>query len=449
MSDPEIKNVQNDDNALPVSTAGNSEPSIGVMERRGMDRLFLDYYGLFEQPFGVTPDPRFLYLGAKHRQALDVLNFGTELNRGFLTLIAKPGMGKTSLLFHYLNGLRNKARTVFLFQTDGDATQLMRYLLADLGLGANGMDLPDMRALLSQVLMNESEAGRRFVLVIDEAQNLGEKVLESVRLLSNFETPWMKLMHIVLAGQPQLAEHLAMPSMAQLRQRVSFAVRIEPFNREEVDLYIDHRLGIAGYKGATVFTAGARALLAERSEGIPRNINNICFCAMSYAWAMKLKTVDRQMMIDVLADLDPGATIEKRAPAPAPHLPEEPKPAVSQIPFPSRPSVVSSTTLLKDRPSRSWLPKTLVVGLVFFGLSWFGLQHNIDKSIGATIRAFSGAISNSLAPTPEQVSPNPPPAPNNWWKTGQRRELNNKDARTRRPAGADPSFSPSSGGGHD
>ena len=115
-----------------------------------------------------------------------------------------------------------------------------------------------MRAVLSQVLMGEMEAGRRFVLVIDEAQNLDEKVLESIRLLSNFETPWMKLMHIVLAGQPQLDERLAQPSMTQLRQRVSFAIRIEPFTREEVDLYIDHRLWIAGYKGSPLFSIGAR-----------------------------------------------------------------------------------------------------------------------------------------------------------------------------------------------
>ena len=230
MNEPEIRNIASDETALPARPGGNSERSMGVVERRGVDRLFLEYYGLNEQPFGVTPDLRFLYLGAKHRQALDVLNYGTELNRGFLTLIAKPGMGKTSLLFHYLEGLRDKARTAFLFQTDGDSTELMRYLLADLGLDGKGMDLPEMRAVLSQVLMGEMEAGRRFVLVIDEAQNLDEKVLESIRLLSNFETPWMKLMQIVLAGQPQLDERLAKPSMAQLRQRVSFAIRIEPLH---------------------------------------------------------------------------------------------------------------------------------------------------------------------------------------------------------------------------
>ena len=401
MNEPDIRIEANDDKAAPARPGGNSERSIGVVERRGVDRLFLEYYGLIEQPFGVTPDLRFLYLGAKHRQALDVLNYGTELNRGFLTLIAKPGMGKTSLLFHYLEGLRGKARTVFLFQTDANSTELMRYLLADLGIDGKGMDLPEMRAVLSQVLMGEMEAGRRFVLVIDEAQNLDEKVLESIRLLSNFETPWMKLMQIVLAGQTQLDERLAQPSMAQLRQRVSFAIRIEPFTREEVDLYIDHRLWVAGYKGSPLFSVGARTLIAERSEGIPRVINNMCFCAMSYAWAMKRKTIDRDTMSDVLVDLDPGSPIEKvEKEVLPPKLQEEPKPSVSQTPQP-----VGLT--LEPPPARGWLSKSVVVCLVLIVLGWFGLQPNIEKWIGSSANDISTAVRSFLAPTSAAVSPDP------------------------------------------
>src|ERR1700674_3138112 len=282
------------------------------------EQRFLEHFGLSEQPFGVTPDPRFLYLGSKHRQALAALTYGTESNRGFLTLIAQPGMGKTSLLFRYLEGLRNKARTVFLFQTDGDSRDLMFYVLADLGLDGTGKDLPEMHAMLNQVLTKEMRAGRRFVLVIDEAQNLTEKVLESVRLLSNFETPWMKLMQIVLAGQPQLADRLAKPSMAQLKQRISFTIRIEPLISKEVTAYVDHRLWVAGYKGSSLFSIGARTLLAEHSEGIPRNINNMCFSAMSLGWATKQKTIDREMMRDILAEMNPGSVKAKTDIAPKP-----------------------------------------------------------------------------------------------------------------------------------
>src|ERR1700737_2050308 len=270
MNEPRIRVTGIGEGGTPAPLGEGNE------DVQSAEQMFLEHYGLSEQPFGVTPDPRFLYLGPKHRQALAALNYGTESSRGFLTLIAHPGMAKTSLLFNYLEGLRNKARAVFLFQTYGDSRDLMSYMLSDLGLDGTGKDLPEMPSILNQVLTEEMRSGRRFVLVIDEAQNLTERVLESGRLLSNFQTPWMKLMQVVLAGQPQLAQRLANPSMAQLKQRISFAIRIEPLTGEEVAAYVDHRLWVAGYKGTSLFSIGARALLAEHSQGIPRIINNMC-----------------------------------------------------------------------------------------------------------------------------------------------------------------------------
>jgi general secretion pathway protein A len=361
--------------------------------------MFFEYYGVIEEPFGVTPDPRFLYLGSKHRQALAALDYGTETNRGFLTLIAKPGMGKTSLLYHYLESIRNKARTAFLFQTDGDSRDLMRYLLADLGLDGTGKDLPAMRSMLDQVLMEEMRAGRRLVLVIDEAQNLDEMALESIRLLSNFETPWAKLMHIVMAGQPQLAERLARPSMAQLRQRISFFIRIEPFTREEVDAYIDHRLRVAGYKGPPLFTADARELIAERSQGTPRVINNICFCALSLGWALKRATIDRDLIESVLADLDLGpqngeaAVISKSL--------KEPIHNASQVLRPVEP-------VEKNSPGRGWLPRVLADGAVLIALGWSVVYHSTAKT-----RASTRSL-NALMPAPvsaDTLGPAVPDAP--------------------------------------
>jgi general secretion pathway protein A len=260
--------------------------------------MLLDYYKLAEPAFGDTPDTRFLYLGAKHREALASLVYGTESNRGFLALIAKPGMGKTSLLYQYLEGMRSTARTAFVFQTDCDSREFLRHILLDLEVDASGKDLPAMHDLLNRLLMQEMRRGRRFILVIDEAQNLEERVLESVRLLSNFETPWAKLMQIVLAGQPQLAKKLARPSLLQLRQRLSMVIRIEPFTFEETRAYIHHRLAAAGYHGQSLFTVGARRLIAEQSGGIPRNINNICFNAMSLGYALEQKTIDENIVLE-------------------------------------------------------------------------------------------------------------------------------------------------------
>jgi type II secretory pathway predicted ATPase ExeA len=398
MNELNIQITAQGETGMPAGPVGNPDQPWAEAAGRGVDQMFLDYYGLNEQPFGVTPDLRFLYLGAQHRQALDVLNYGTELNRGFLTLIAQPGMGKTSLLFQYLEGLRDKARTVFLFQTDGDATELMRYLLAELGLDGKGMDLPEMRGVLGQVLTAEMQAGRRFVLVIDEAQNLSLNVLESIRLLSNFETPWMKLMHIVLAGQPQLADRLAEPSMIQLRQRISFAIRIEPFTREQVDRYIDHRLWVAGYNGLPLFSVGARALLAERSGGVPRIINNLCFCAMSYAWAMKRKTVDRATISGVLADLEAGSP--KKKGLRATKLPQEAARSLSQI---SR----RVALWLQSPPARGEFSKIVAVCAVLFAACWFVLQPRVERWIVTSFHGGSASASSALAPPSAPRTGNP------------------------------------------
>jgi len=273
--------------------------------------MIRNYFKLAEEPFGVTPDPRFLYFGSQHREALASLSYGTESNRGFLALIAKPGMGKTSLLYRYLESLRGTARTAFVFRTDCDSREFIRHVLLDFGIDAAGKDLPAMHEALNQFLLEEMRAGRRSVLVIDEAQNLDEDVLESVRLLSNFETPRTKLMQIVIAGQPGLAEKLSRPSMAQLRQRISLVIRVAPLKRDEINAYIDHRLSIAGCEDVALFTAGARDLIAKHSEGIPRKINNICFNTMSLACALRRKTVDRATVLEVLADLDLDSLIEK------------------------------------------------------------------------------------------------------------------------------------------
>jgi general secretion pathway protein A len=267
--------------------------------------MFLEYFHLKEQPFGVTPDPRFLCLGPSHREAMASLLYGIHSGRGFMALIAEPGMGKTTLLFELLRSLGSSAKTVFLFQTQTSPDDFLRSILSDLGIEHRGANLVEMQSRLNEVMLKEAAAGRRVVVAIDEAQNLQEPVLELLRMLSNFETPREKLMQIILTGQPQLATKLSSPSLVQLRQRISIFGRLQPLTAPEINSYIDHRLRVAGYQSRTsLFTDRAKAMIVRYSRGIPRDINNICFNALSLACALKQKSIDMDVIEEVLHDLD-------------------------------------------------------------------------------------------------------------------------------------------------
>jgi general secretion pathway protein A len=273
--------------------------------------MFLDFYRLREQPFGVGPDPRYLYFSPGHREALASLFYGIETGRGFLALIAEPGMGKTSLLFQLLERLKGSIRSGFLFQTQCDSRELLRYLLQALGVDSQETDLVQLHSRLNQFLLAEATAGRRVVIFIDEAQNLSDSALETVRLLSNFEATDRKLFQIVLAGQPELARRLKNPHLAQLSQRIAVLAGLKPLPVSETLQYIHHRLEIAGYDGPEVFSPGSVALIAKASQGIPRNINNICFNAMSLACAMGSKRIGVEIVREALNDLSLDCLVEK------------------------------------------------------------------------------------------------------------------------------------------
>jgi len=281
--------------------------------------MLLEHFKLAVQPFGVTPDARFLYLSQTHREALASLFYGIEAGRGFTALIAVPGMGKTTLMFQLLGLLMGNAKTAFLFQTLCGPEQFLRALLVDLGIDDGDGDPVRMHAKLNAYLLEESKKGRQVVAVIDEAQNLDERVLELVRMLSNFETPGKKLMHLVLSGQPQLAERLSSEQLTQLRQRISIVARLAPFNTNETREYIEHRLRVAGAptdQAKAIFSNEACALIAQQSGGIPRNINNLCFNAMSLACALNRRQVEASMVREAISDLDLATIPKLQAPPP-------------------------------------------------------------------------------------------------------------------------------------
>jgi type II secretory pathway predicted ATPase ExeA len=337
--------------------------------------MFLDFYQLREQPFGVTPDPRYLYLGPGHREALASLFYGIETNRGFLSLVAEPGMGKTTLLFQLLQRWRDRVHSAFLFQTQCDSREFIRYLMNDLGLKSDGDDFVRMHSELNEFLFRESLAGRSVVIFIDEAQNLTDNVLETVRLLSDFESAEKKLLQIVLAGQPELAQRLSRPGMVQLRQRITIQARLDALPAPEVVRYISHRLQVAGYQGTELFTPGALGLIADRSRGIPRLINNLCFGALSLGCALQQRQITSEVVRQAALDL----SLEAHGPkTPVPH-----QQAAPRVTPGLRPPLQSFYSWITDKLSRQRVLQTLVLSLVCAScVIYFGV-----RSVAGTFRA--------------------------------------------------------------
>lgn len=358
--------------------------------------MFLDFYGLGEQPFGVTPDPRYLYLGASHREALASLFYGIKMGRGILALVAQPGMGKTSILFRFLDHLRPSARTAFLFQTQCDSVGLLRYMLADLGIDALGQDFVAMHEQLNELLIREAAAGRKVVLVIDEAQNLENHVLETARLLSDFETPREKLLQIVLVGQPQLAEKLQQAELAQLRQRIGIVGHLEPFNSLEVVHYIEHRLRVAGYTGDRLFRPLAAEEIARCSRGIPRNINNLCFNALSLGCAYHRKQIDVDLVHEAKSDLDFGPLAHQRPRSSLPVVRPTPRKPVAVIPGPR--TRVPAFPLSEPRHRAGHVAVATLV-LVLALLTSFFYRGDLKTAAAHTRKTLAAAVA-SLASHP-------------------------------------------------
>src|SRR5579863_1034834 len=278
---------------------------------------FLAFYGLIESPFEVTPDPAYLYLSQFHQDALFSILQGVQNFRGFMALVAEPGLGKTTLLNKLNEELKDCARTVFVFQTQCNSKEFLGYLLSELGIDSTGMDVVAMHRALNGVLLEEMFQGRRFVLIVDEAQNLDAASLETIRLLSNFETTHSKLIQIILTGQPQLLETLKKPELAQLRQRIASLATLHHLDAAETAHYVEHRLHTAGSRDESIFTPDAMELIAQRSKGIPREINNVCFNALMFGYAMGSRTISAEIVQQSLAQMNFDSLLDTAEAEPA------------------------------------------------------------------------------------------------------------------------------------
>jgi N-acetylmuramoyl-L-alanine amidase len=335
--------------------------------------MFLEFFNLRQQPFGVTPDPVYLFPSQTHCHALDALTDGVTSGRGFLALIAEPGMGKTTLLYQMLEGMRDKARAAYLFQTQCSSREFFQYLLSELGVDANGMGLVAMHNKLNEMLFAEMLAGRRFVLIVDEAQNLEDDVLETIRLLSNFETSNTKLLQIILAGQPQLAEKLNHPRLAQLLQRLTVVQHLEAFSADETSAYIRHRLKVGGNSEDEIFDRNALARIAALSNGVPRSINRICYNSLLEAHAQGRQVVTPDIVERANRQHELLMTAAPQEPEPSPDFtgtyPPKAAAAAAGVPAP-----LSYKPLTGLRPrGRNWLTAGAIAALAIGGAA--ALMH--------------------------------------------------------------------------
>lgn len=238
--------------------------------------MYQEFFRLTEAPFDITPNPRFLFYSAKHREAFNHLLFGIRERKGFVQLTGEVGAGKTTLCRAALEQLERHYTVALILNPVMSADELMRAIGVEFGLPVSGLDRLTTLGVINQFLLQQVERRRDTVLIIDEAQDLTDELLEQVRLLSNLETEQRKLLQIVLLGQPELRDRLNQHKLRQLRQRITVRYHLPPLSRPEMADYIAHRLHVSGGNGQPYFTVPALWRVYRYTKGIPRLINALC-----------------------------------------------------------------------------------------------------------------------------------------------------------------------------
>ncbi|MGD0168923.1 MAG: AAA family ATPase [Smithella sp.] len=260
--------------------------------------MYADYFGLKENPFSLSPEPRYLFLSEQHRDALNCLIYGIKEKKGFVLISGGIGLGKTTICRSLLASMDDSVETALIFNTAISELDLLETILGEYGIvikkdAGNKKYYIDA---LNEFLLGNFAAGKTTVLLIDEAQNLSRGVLEQIRMLSNLETETEKLIQIILIGQPELANTLMLPALRQLNERITVRYDLKPFSPKEVSDYIHHRLAVAQGPGSIKFTGRALDLIYVFSEGIPRRINALCDRALLIAYTKNVSEIDRKII---------------------------------------------------------------------------------------------------------------------------------------------------------
>ncbi len=280
--------------------------------------MYKGFFGLKDNPFNVSPDPRYLFLTKEVEETLSSLMYGIQTRKGIVTLTGEVGTGKTTLVNRVLDWLRQGAtKTAFLFNSRMNSSQLFDFILAEFDIPCESRSKSQQLMKLNQWLMERFASGETAVVIIDEAQNLTFPVLEEIRLLTNLETSTEKLLQIVLSGQPELEEKLNLPQLRQLRQRIMLRCKTSPLTKEQTRDYVLERLKIGGAAPSDqpIFSPAAMETIHLYSMGIPRVVNLLCEHALINAYVEEQRPVQQKIIEDVarefkLDEVEPIASPE-------------------------------------------------------------------------------------------------------------------------------------------
>jgi len=269
--------------------------------------MYKEFFGLRANPFNVNPDPRYLFLTRHTEEALACLTYGIQSRKGFVLLTGEVGTGKTTLINKLLEWLRlQQVATAFVFNSRLNVPQFLDYMINDFGINCDSKSKSQILLRLYNWLLDRYRAGETAVLIVDEAQNLSDEVLEEIRLLTNLETFTEKLLQIILVGQPELEIRLRQPHLRQLRQRLTLRAKTHPLTLDETHAYVAQRLRIAGSNGRTIFDPQAVALIHRHATGIPRVINLLCEHALVSAFVDQQPVILPAVVEAVARDFDMG-----------------------------------------------------------------------------------------------------------------------------------------------
>lgn len=264
--------------------------------------IYTEHFGLTERPFSLVPDPGFLFWSAPHKRAYSMLEYGI-LTRAPITLITGDvGAGKTTLLHHLLQSVEGDVRIGLIANAHGDRGELLRWVLLALEQPAPaGANYVDLFGQFQTYLIAEYAAGRRVILIFDEAQNLSRESLEELRMFTNINSGKDELLQLVLVGQPELRDLVRRPDLTQFAQRVAANFHLSAMDAQTVRAYVDHRLRVAGAT-RNIFSQSATDLVHEATGGVPRLVNQLCDLAMVYAYSKDQQLVMRVTVQQVIED---------------------------------------------------------------------------------------------------------------------------------------------------